>query len=1211
MSDEIKATGEEEQEHLFDIEPDWKDSWAGMPEFGNKDLTPASTLMVHFASQADRTAFSKLVDQPLSAKTQYIWYPKAKIEYVADKRYVSTAPLNPRYPVYVPTKGRWESALTIKALEALRVPYFAVVQPQEKIYYEQVVKTGTFLLLPAGLDGLVPARNWIFEHAKASGALRHWQIDDNIRDFYRFHDNQKIRVGDGTIFRCMEDFADRYENIAIAGPQYEMFAPRRQDLPPVTLNTRVYSCSLISCTMEHRYRGVYNDDTDICLRAMKAGLCTVQFNAFLAKKIATMKIKGGNTPIYLGAEDTHRRWLEHAASCKTCQPDVSPVSCKEGREILQLDGRWRMAESLREQHPEVTTIERKWDRWQHQVDYRRFASNKMVLRPDAVIPDHDIYGFVLQQTAQLDEPDEQDERIPESIVQFAAAQMAQTIREDQARAAAPSAFNLGQEFVTKVTGPEGPEAPSIVGPAAPVPQAPAAPSALDFAGPPTEPEAPDTPALAEPSPQAPAPRHDFEAELLKADLMARGHRVLTKDGRLFTTNSQLLTAEDRAQLKALKPRMLEIADPVPDAAPAVPATQSIMFGAPAAPSATDFIASPSAARDDAWRPDEPPDLSNVKDLILNFATTGLRWDKGDRPCGLTVSTMDGQLRRFLPFAFQYGGNHDEAVIKRWAQEQLRGKKITNSKTRFDCHMSREWGVDLEAQGCTFSDIQHTAALLDDHRKRFALDVLAKEYLPDVPMVARLDESRHAQHHASEVAQREYFSTELVQRLTALMQPEIDKQELRAVHDLEDSVIRPVVEMEKNGAPIDLELLEAFGKECNSTHDELMWDIAREAGFAFEHAPEGWTRLLEKLGLPVPDNFDEATLSEYDHPLVKKGQLASQFASLNSKVFKAYKQQLGDDDLLRFEVNQLRGDDGGTVSGRFSIGYVQQVPNHDNHHAIFGEGLVDDCLTGLCHLFPRRLYTSRTGSYLAADASQIEYRLFAHYANNAEVLEAYRKDPLLSFHKMTYARMKVYKADMLYTHQKSFNFARQYGAKSIKLAVMMKFITERIGAEIKRAKRWDDPRLNTIHEIERAYAKMMPEGDLLLARASHLAKSSCDEFCKPGDKLHRTHQHKGFVKTLLGRRSRFPNNYKTYIGLNRVLQGSGADILKQKMVELHDARFDTGFLMRMTVHDELGGDSQHEEALARVMAILNRQSFPQLRVPILWTGKTGRTWADCK
>jgi hypothetical protein len=156
MSDDFEPIVEE-QPPLFEPEPD--PLWRGMPSYQHENLEPWQTIQVHFQTPADRDAFSKLVKQQLHPKTQYIWFPE-KIEYVADKAYVSQEPVNPRYPVYVPTKGRWDSALTIKALEELRVPYFAVVQPQEELHYRSVVKTGTILLLPAGLDGLVPARNW-------------------------------------------------------------------------------------------------------------------------------------------------------------------------------------------------------------------------------------------------------------------------------------------------------------------------------------------------------------------------------------------------------------------------------------------------------------------------------------------------------------------------------------------------------------------------------------------------------------------------------------------------------------------------------------------------------------------------------------------------------------------------------------------------------------------------------------------------------------------------------------------------------------------------------------------------------------------------------------------------------------------------------------------------------------------------------------------
>ena len=612
-----------------------------------------------------------------------------------------------------------------------------------------------------------------------------------------------------------------------------------------------------------------------------------------------------------------------------------------------------------------------------------------------------------------------------------------------------------------------------------------------------------------------------------------------------------------------------------------------------------------------YRPDEPPDLTGIDEIVLNFATDGLEWRKGARPVGLTVSTMDGALTRFLPFRFA-GGNLDEETIKRWAREQLRGKRITNSRTKFDVHMAREWGVDLEEQGCTFSDVGHTAALLDGHRKRFGVDYLAADYLPDVPKIARLDERMHHEHHAADAAERELFTARLTARLREVMWPRIVAEELEQVHALEDAVIPAVVEMERNGMPLDVELLEQMSREAHAEHQRLLREVSDEAGFAFEHTAKGWARLIDKLGLLMPDSFDEEALAAYDHPLIRKGFLASQHAQLCSKTFDAYKANVNADGVLYFDINQLVSDEGGTVSGRLSIGYVQQVPNHDNHHSTFGLGPVDDCTQGLCRWFPRRLFKAGPDAlgFMEADAMQIEFRILVHHTGNAALLKAYEENPRMSYHKTMWALLKTYKPDMLYTHTKSYNFAAQYGARSIKLAVMMGFITEKEGNEIRAAKRWNDPRLNLIHEIEAAVKKAHPEAGQLLDRAAHLAKPECDDYCKRSDALHRQFKHRGYVKTLLGRRSRFDSSYRTYIALNHVIQGTGADIMKQKIVELHRERKTTGFRMRLTNHDATLGDRLLPDTQRRVDEILNRQSFA-LKVPILWDLGAGETWAGCK
>ena len=212
--------------------------------------------------------------------------------------------LNPKYPVYVISKGRWESRLTIKALEACNIPYHVVIEPQEHAQYAAVVDPKKILVLPFSNlgQGSIPARNWVWEHSIAAGAARHWILDDNIVCFMRFNRNLKVPVSSGNIFAAMEDFVDRFVNVPMAGPNYKMFASRKSgNIPPFTHNTRVYSCILLANNVPHRWRGRYNEDTDLSLRFLKDGFCTFLFNAFLAEKSVTMTMKGGNTDeLYAG-----------------------------------------------------------------------------------------------------------------------------------------------------------------------------------------------------------------------------------------------------------------------------------------------------------------------------------------------------------------------------------------------------------------------------------------------------------------------------------------------------------------------------------------------------------------------------------------------------------------------------------------------------------------------------------------------------------------------------------------------------------------------------------------------------------------------------------------------------------------------------------------------------------------------------------------------
>jgi len=274
--------------------------------------------------------------------------------------------MNPIYPVYIISKGRWETRLTSKALEEMNVPYHIVIEPQEYEQYAAVIDPKKILVLPFSNlgQGGIPARNWVWEHSVSIGAKRHWILDDNIRIFARLHNNMKLRVKSGATFRAAEHFVDRYENVGIAGFQYWMFVPRKVKMAPFALNTRIYSCILIQNDLPYRWRGRYNEDTDLSLRALKDGWCTVLFYAFICDKMPTMTMKGGNTQSLYEIEN----------------------------------GRLLMAQSLVEQHPDVTKITWKWNRWQHSVDYTGFKKNMLVRKKEADFSNQvNNFGMVYQE----------------------------------------------------------------------------------------------------------------------------------------------------------------------------------------------------------------------------------------------------------------------------------------------------------------------------------------------------------------------------------------------------------------------------------------------------------------------------------------------------------------------------------------------------------------------------------------------------------------------------------------------------------------------------------------------------------------------------------------------------------------------------------------------------------------------------------------------
>ena len=274
---------------------------------------------------------------------------------------------NPQFPLFIPTKGRSQYMITSRALDELKVPHRLVIEEQEYKDYLNAVNGDKSKLLVLDMSfkekyelcddlglskstGPGPARNFIWEYSKSEGHEWHWVMDDNIKCFRRMNNGARIKVADGTIFRAMEDFVLRYKNIGMAGPNYTMFAFGASALPPFVLNTRIYSCNLIRNDVPFRWRGRYNEDTILSLDMLKAGWCTVQFNAFLQEKLRTQTIGGGNTQEFYANEGTIAKSKMQVAV-----------------------------------HPDVSRIVWKFGRCHHHVNYNVFKSMKLIKKPDVII----------------------------------------------------------------------------------------------------------------------------------------------------------------------------------------------------------------------------------------------------------------------------------------------------------------------------------------------------------------------------------------------------------------------------------------------------------------------------------------------------------------------------------------------------------------------------------------------------------------------------------------------------------------------------------------------------------------------------------------------------------------------------------------------------------------------------------------------------------
>lgn len=569
-----------------------------------------------------------------------------------------------------------------------------------------------------------------------------------------------------------------------------------------------------------------------------------------------------------------------------------------------------------------------------------------------------------------------------------------------------------------------------------------------------------------------------------------------------------------------------------------------------------------------------------------------------RVVGIAVCTPDHR-KYYLPVGHRGGGNLDENSVKRWARASLAGRHLSILNAKYDVHVSHNWGLDLEAIDAKVHDPAFKAALLDENRRRFNLNTLSEDILGRSKSEVPGDKGDISDMAASEVGGYAEDDSELHLDLDLKQQKEIDDQDLTEVCKLEDELIYSTCAMERKGARIDRPKLERWIREVDLAHQAAILHLHSSTGMKINpNSSKDLARLFNFLNIPIPrreeelgggETFEEEYLSRVNHPCVRSVMAARKLHSLNTKYLKKYLKNLDHNNILRYSLHQLRNDDFGTVTGR----YASAAPSSGGcniQQVMKVESQLEE--EDIALWIVRELFIPDDGKiYVAADASQIEFRWFAHYSKSERLIKEYNDDPTMDFHQLVANMLGQKRKDA-----KHNNFGKLYTMGVPKLA-------RKLGhgcncgclpnEQWSKANHQPSCPIHKAFAISKEYDTKFPEAQALSKQAMKVAKT------------------RGFVRTAMNRRRRYPTGERLHSALNAIIQGTAAETLKVKILETYKNRKFLTIEMRAPVHDEIDGDLENPEKKKDFKELLEApDSRIQCRVPLLWDVETGRNWREC-
>ena len=620
----------------------------------------------------------------------------------------------------------------------------------------------------------------------------------------------------------------------------------------------------------------------------------------------------------------------------------------------------------------------------------------------------------------------------------------------------------------------------------------------------------------------------------------------------------------------------------------------------------------------AWNiPTEYPDLTQHKQIAVDLetcdprlTTLGPGWARNDGfIVGIAVAA--GDWEGYFPIRHENGHNLDPKMTMRWLKKQMATPhidKIMHNAT-YDLGWLRAEGVNVQGR---IIDTMITGAIVDENRLSYSLNNLGRDYLSErknekLLRVAAAEwglDPKAEMYKLPPVFVGRYAEQDagMTLRLWERLKLELDSNDLWNIWNIETSLIPMMCDMRQMGVRVDISKAEQAKKLFKKKSEEIKDEIHRLTGIKVEPwAAASVATVFDALGIPYPTgkdsqndlfrkkggspSFTKQWLAAHEHPVAKMIMDLREADKADSTFI---------DSILRHEhkgrihteFHQLRSDDGGTVTGRFSSSNpnLQQIPARDPE--------IKKIIRGL--FIPEE--GTQWGSF---DYSSQEPRLLVHFAAS---LKGENR------HDMIDSVVKAYHEGDVDLHQMVADFAgiSRKEAKVVNLGIMYGMGKGKLAGQLGITENEAAALLET-HRDKVPFVKGL--ADLAMQQAA---------------------KH-GVIRTLLGRRCNFhlwePRTYGynkplpfeeamttygqpltrafTYKALNKLIQGSAADQTKKAMADCYAE----GLLPMLTVHDELCFSVESSEQAARIQEIMENGLSDVLKVPSKVDAEMGANWGE--